>query len=192
MPTTHVYRHPEGKGLGRHHADAEGRERFDAEAAASRGLTTEEIEIIAAEHDRHAKLDLAHGTEIEFDYVHPDTGLYHVTWTDFFGTSRMTSIDPEVFAEMFEEHPDYAGPCPTHSSVQEHDYHRGTFGRPDHRPELRTVSVPADVAASLASAGEVHADHGLLGAVHDPALPTPDVTGQVARHGIPVPEGTDA
>lgn len=144
MPTTHVFRHQDEKGLGQHHAEAEGRVPFDKEAQMEAGMPQEYAEIIAAEFDRQQKLDLAHGTEVEFDYIHPDTGLYHVTWVDFFGTPRMTSIEPDVFNAMFEPNPEYDGPVPTHASVQEHDYHRGTFERPPHRPLLHTVSVPVD------------------------------------------------
>lgn len=165
MPVTHVYRHEEEKGLGQHHADLEGREPWDKEAALAAGMAPEHAEIIDAEKDRQAKLDLAHGTNVEFDYIHPDTGLYHVTWTDFFGTPRMTSIEPEAFDAMFEPNPEYDGPVPTHSSVQEHDYHRGTFERPDHRPPLHLVAVPAtgeppEGAVSYGIVGAVQAAEG--------------------------------
>lgn len=80
MPTTHAYTHPDGKGLGQHHAEAAGRE-----------------------HPAEMRdLDMPHGTQVEHLATDEDTGALIVAWTDSGGTARTTAVQPDFFAAHFE------------------------------------------------------------------------------------------
>ena len=81
MPATHRYSHPEGKGFGQHHAEADHRE------------------LPAEMRD----LDMADGTEVEHAGTDEDRNLVIVAWTDKAGDARRTSIGPDFFVTYFEE-----------------------------------------------------------------------------------------
>jgi hypothetical protein len=50
-----------------------------------------------------AALDMAPGTEVTVDGYDKDRDLVLVGWTDSAGTPRVTSVEPDVFAETFEK-----------------------------------------------------------------------------------------
>lgn len=79
MPT-YRYAHPEGKGLGQHHAESAGRE------------------LPAEMRD----LDMAHGTGVEHAGTDDGTGAVIVAWTDRTGITRHTAVAPEFLAGYFE------------------------------------------------------------------------------------------
>jgi hypothetical protein len=79
--TSHVYAHPEGKGLGEHHAGEHGRE------------------LPAEMRD----LDLPPGTEADHIATDEDTGAVILAWTDRTGTPRNSAVSPEFFAAHFTE-----------------------------------------------------------------------------------------
>lgn len=109
----YIYKHPDGKGLGEHHAgDLSGRPSIPigappgwAEGLKDQlgflGLTPEQ----EAELDKHAgrtmaDLDLHDGTGVEL--LEDDaSGLKRVAWTDQHGDARITSVEPGLFAEFF-------------------------------------------------------------------------------------------
>jgi hypothetical protein len=89
MPPTHVYTHPDRKGLGQHHAEEAGRE-----------------------HPAEMRdLDMAHGTEVEHVATDEDTGHLIVNWTDLSGHPRSTSAAPDFFAAHFEPLAQVAAPA---------------------------------------------------------------------------------
>jgi hypothetical protein len=75
----YAYSHPEGKGVGEHHADAHGRE------------------LPAEMRD----LDMAHGTEAEHVATDQDTGALILAWKDRTGVARNSAVSPEFFAAHF-------------------------------------------------------------------------------------------
>lgn len=79
MPSTHVYSHPEGKGIGEHHAEASGRD------------------LPAEMRD----LDMPDGTEVEHVATDEDTGALIVAWADRSGIVRHTAIQPGFFDGNF-------------------------------------------------------------------------------------------
>jgi hypothetical protein len=79
MPATHVYRHPQGKGYGQHHAESAGRE-----------------------HPAEMRdLDMPSGTQVEHAGTDEDTGALIVSWTDRTGIGRRTAVDPGFFTAHF-------------------------------------------------------------------------------------------
>jgi hypothetical protein len=93
---THVYRHPDGYGLGRHHAgqDLSGRPSVP-------GIPLDDLmpDARVSMHD----LDLQHGTAVTLAEFDGERGLHLVGWTDAMGTPRRTSITPEDLAAFFQE-----------------------------------------------------------------------------------------
>lgn len=114
MPATHVYQHPEGLGLGQHHAgdaDLSARPAQPPEAAA--GLRAA-MEVMDPTDEQRAKmeaqlgqtmadLDMHHGTEVELIHTDEATGDVIVSWTDQTGTPRNTSLTPQLLAQFFRE-----------------------------------------------------------------------------------------
>lgn len=78
---SHTFNHPEGKGLGEHHAAEAGRE------------------LPAEMRD----LDMPSGTHVEIAGTDEATGAVIVAWTDRGGVLRHTAIQPEFFAAHFTE-----------------------------------------------------------------------------------------
>jgi hypothetical protein len=112
---THVYRHPDSKGLGAHHTGPEAppldvRPAQPAEAAAayraaveSVGPTDEQREKLEAFLSRSmADLDMPHDAQVEVAET-AENGHVLVDWTDKHGDARRTSISPEDFAAFFTE-----------------------------------------------------------------------------------------
>lgn len=80
MPATHRYVHPEGKGLGEHHAHEAGRE-----------------------HPAEMRdLDMPSGTQVEHVATDAERGLEVVAWTDLSGDARRTSVGPAFFTARFQ------------------------------------------------------------------------------------------
>jgi len=113
MPATHVYKHPEGKGFGQHHAggtDLAARPAQPPEAAAALRSaaavmqpTPEQAEALEAFLARSmADLDMADGTEVEHTGDDAERGIKIVNWTDKHGDGRSTGITPEFFATYFQ------------------------------------------------------------------------------------------
>lgn len=112
MPPTHVYSHPEGKGLGQHHAagDLSSRPAQPPEATAAIRASLEMMDPTPeqrAKMEAHlsatmADLDMPHGTPVEFLETTED-GLGIVAWTDRLGNARTTSVTPEFFRSHFQE-----------------------------------------------------------------------------------------
>lgn len=113
MPATHVYEHPEGLGLGQHHAgeDLSGRPAQPPGAAAGLRAAMEAMDPTPeqrAKMETHlsatmADLDMAHGTEVVYEGRDEARDLEIVTWTDRHGDERRTTIAPEIFASHFRE-----------------------------------------------------------------------------------------
>lgn len=112
MPVTHVYQHPEGLGLGQHHAgdeDLASRPAQPPEAAAGLRAAMEALDPTPeqrAKMETHlsatmADLDMPHGTEVEHLGRDEDRGLELIGWTDRSGTARTTSVEPGFFASHF-------------------------------------------------------------------------------------------
>jgi hypothetical protein len=78
---SYTFDHPEGKGLGEHHAGAAGRE------------------LPAEMRD----LDMPSGTAAEHVGTDEATGAVIVAWTDRGGVLRHTAIHPDFFAEHFKK-----------------------------------------------------------------------------------------
>lgn len=72
----YLYSHPDGHGVGRHHA---GRE-------------------LSAEM---RDLDLSHGTEVERVATDEDTAALILAWKDRTGVARNSAVSPEFFAAHF-------------------------------------------------------------------------------------------
>jgi hypothetical protein len=112
MPAKYVYDHPEGTGLGQHHAtgDLASRPAQPPEATAAIRATLDAIDPTPeqrARMDAHlgasmADLDMAHGTEVEHVETTED-GTVIVSWTDQLGNARATSVTPELFASHFRD-----------------------------------------------------------------------------------------
>lgn len=77
--TRYAYSHPEGKGLGQHHAESAGRE------------------LPAEMRD----LDMPHGAQVEHAGTDEDTGAVIVAWTDKTGIVRHTAVHPDFLAAHF-------------------------------------------------------------------------------------------
>lgn len=113
MPTTHVYEHPEGLGLGQHHAgvDLASRPAQPPEAAAALRAALEAMEPTPEQRAKMdtllgqtmADLDMPHGTGVAFVATDEGSGHHIVSWTDRSGTVRYTSVSPELFAQFFRE-----------------------------------------------------------------------------------------
>lgn len=103
LPVTHVYRHPEGKGLAAHHVGDD--EKPLADRLAHPGAPPDWARSSLTMHD----LDLHHGTELSHVATDEDTGLLIFAWRDKQGDYRMTSLTPEL-ADEFLEAPDAAVP----------------------------------------------------------------------------------
>lgn len=128
--------------MGRHHADAEGRKRFDPDEARGRGLSEAEISVLSEHQAAQDELDLPHGTEVHHDLTLPN-GEERVEWTGNAGLPRATAIPAAFFAEHFVKLPG-APETPTMRSVQEHEFERGAYERPPWRPQLKAVHVRSD------------------------------------------------
>ncbi len=79
--SSYTYSHPEGKGLGQHHAEA-----------ASRELPAEMRD-----------LDMPSGTAVEHVATDEATGAVIVSWTDKGGVLRHSSVAPGFFAVHFKQ-----------------------------------------------------------------------------------------
>lgn len=109
--TTWVYRHPEGTGLGQHHAPRnlghvfahppEARAVMHAAVTSAGPHRTERPEIEALLVRTMADLDLADGTTVTCA-GDDGQGRPVVEWADLHGNPRRTSVDPEFFATHFE------------------------------------------------------------------------------------------
>lgn len=113
--TTHVYHHPDGSGLGEHHALpghpplAERPAQPPEAAAAYRSA----ISVISPTDEQRAEmeaflsrsmadLDLPDGTAVTAAET-AENGHVLVDWTDQHGDARRTAVSPEDFAEFFQE-----------------------------------------------------------------------------------------
>jgi hypothetical protein len=113
MPATHVYSHPEGLGLGQHHAgdaDLSARPAQPPEAAAGLRAALEAMDPTPEQRAKMeamlgqtmADLDMHDGTEVEYT-GDDEAGNHIVAWTDSAGTPRNTSLTPQLFAQFFRE-----------------------------------------------------------------------------------------
>lgn len=66
--------------------------------AAQRGLAAMHVEQLPAEM---AELDLAPDTVVTVEGSDDERGLVLVSWSDRHGNPRVTSVEPDVFAEHF-------------------------------------------------------------------------------------------
>jgi hypothetical protein len=114
MPATHVYSHPEGLGLGQHHAgdaDLSGRPAQPPEAAAGLRAALEAMDPTPEQRAKMeaqlgqtmADLDMHDGTQVELVHTDEATGDVIVSWTDAAGTPRNTSLTPQLLAQFFRE-----------------------------------------------------------------------------------------
>lgn len=101
---THKYVHPDGKGFGEHHAEA------DDTALESRSAMWQGIHNPAGENWQvrpgeatMKDLDMASGTEVVLLEDDEERNLKRVQWTDATGVERITSIDPVFFDTHFQE-----------------------------------------------------------------------------------------
>lgn len=94
---THVYKHPEGLGLGDHHSPG-------VDLAARPVDPGVPLHHLLPEHRQSmADLDLADGTEVAVTGEDPDHDWVIFEWTDKAGTRRRTSADKATFSEFFTE-----------------------------------------------------------------------------------------
>lgn len=126
--------------------------------AAPPGLPDYESQIIAEHYALMKRLDLHHGTPVEFSEINPD-GTHRIEWIDAHGTPRATSVAPEFFAANFTRHPENVlpGDIATGSMRQEADYERGEFHRegrirPDGAPDRNPCEACGKNQDALAEA----------------------------------------
>jgi hypothetical protein len=81
MTSRYTYDHPEGKGLGEHHAGTAGRE------------------LPAEMRD----LDMPSGTQVEHAGTDDANGYLIVAWTDMSGHPRRTAVEPGFAAAHFKQ-----------------------------------------------------------------------------------------
>ena len=108
----YTYTHPEGKGLGEHHAGGglgdrpaqppEATAAMTATLEAMRPTPEQRATMEALLSATMADLDMASGTRVEHVATDEDTGHLIVAWTDATGGARRTSVAPEFFAAHFE------------------------------------------------------------------------------------------
>lgn len=91
LPVTHVYRHPQGHGLGRHHAGADLSAR-----PATPGVPL--AHLLPEHRVTMADLDMADGQELAHVGADPDSGRLIFAWVDKCGTQRRTSLTPDQAA----------------------------------------------------------------------------------------------
>lgn len=114
MPVTHVYEHPEGLGLGQHHAGDADLAARPAQPPAAAAALRAAMEVVEPTDEQRAKmdaqlgqtmadLDMHHGTEVELIHADDATGDVIVAWTDAAGTARNTSLTPQLLAQFFRE-----------------------------------------------------------------------------------------
>ena len=114
MGEKYTYQHPDGKGLGAHHADPADpplHERL-AQPETTRNTMRGALGLISPTEEQQATvdeylgrsmhdLDMPHGTVTELDSTDEESGVHRLTWTDRHGNPRATSVTPELLAEMF-------------------------------------------------------------------------------------------
>jgi|SRR5215469_14509709 len=100
--TQYRYEHPEGKGLGEHHA-GRGDLALSRRSAAWQGVVGQG-NVEAAEGETSMRdLDMSSGTLVELLEYDGERNLYRVGWIDGLDTERITSIEPDFFLEHFSE-----------------------------------------------------------------------------------------
>lgn len=99
--TTHVYKHPEGKGFGEHHVE-DGHPALENRSAPWQGIDGQHYEPRHGETSM-ADLDMKDGTEVQQLEDDEERNLKRVLWTDADGTQRITSVYPTLFDEYFQE-----------------------------------------------------------------------------------------
>jgi|SRR6516162_3564225 hypothetical protein len=105
------YNHPEGIGVGQHHADGDlaTRDAQPPEVAASLRAA---LEVVSPTDEQRGQLDaflsrsmhdldLHDGTEVDLEDDLDENGNKVAVWTDAHGDERRTSFTPEFWAEHF-------------------------------------------------------------------------------------------
>jgi hypothetical protein len=91
LPVTHTYEHPDGLGLGEHHASPD--EAPLSERPATPGQALEQM--LPEFRVTMADLDLPHGAELAHVDTDSERGLEIFAWVDKYGNPRRTSFTPE-------------------------------------------------------------------------------------------------
>jgi len=98
-PVTHVYEHPDGCGLGHHHAEPGDDPLYERPAIP--GMVLEHM--LPEFRVTMADLDLPHGTELAHVATDEDSGSLIFAWTDGQGNPRRTSFTPEQARQFLTE-----------------------------------------------------------------------------------------
>jgi hypothetical protein len=91
LPVTHVYEHPDGHGLGEHHADPGDDPLHERPAIPGQVLE----QMLPEFRVSMADLDLPRGAELAHVATDEDSGNLIFAWTDKQGNPRRTSFTPE-------------------------------------------------------------------------------------------------
>lgn len=102
---THVYSHPDGHGLGRHHVGPDDPPLVTRPATPGTVLEHLMPEYRVSMED----LDIQDGTELAHVDTDPDSGHLIFAWEDSQGSQRRTSFTPEQAAEFLTAQDDTEG-----------------------------------------------------------------------------------